>query len=83
MELAGYVANAVVLEGRSVREVARAHGVSKSWLYELVARYRAGDVPHGRPEGDASNGAGAKRPLSGGEEGLQLRSKRPRGRWVS
>jgi hypothetical protein len=24
----------------------------------------AGDVPHGRPEGDASNGAGAKRPLS-------------------
>jgi hypothetical protein len=31
MELAGYVVNAVVLEGRSVREVAQAHGVSKSW----------------------------------------------------
>jgi transposase len=42
MELAGYVVNAVVLEGRSVREVAHAHGVSKSWLYELLARYREG-----------------------------------------
>jgi len=41
MELAGYVVRAVVDEGRSVREVASAHGVSKSWLYELLARYRA------------------------------------------
>ncbi len=40
MELAGYLVNAVVIEGRSVREVARAHGVSKTWLYELLARYR-------------------------------------------
>jgi hypothetical protein len=38
MELAGYVVNAVMLECRSVREVARAHRVSKSWLYELLAR---------------------------------------------
>src|SRR5271154_3704271 len=42
MELAGYVVNAVVLEGRSVREVAKVHGVSKSWLYELLARHRQG-----------------------------------------
>ena len=41
MELAGYVVNAVVLEGRSVREVAKAHGVSKTWLYELLARHKA------------------------------------------
>jgi transposase InsO family protein len=40
--LARYVVDAVVLEGRSAREVARAHGISKSWIYELVARYRAG-----------------------------------------
>ena len=40
MELAGYVVNAVVLEGRSVREVAKAHGVSKGGLYELLARHR-------------------------------------------
>jgi transposase-like protein len=42
MELAGYAVDAVVLEGRSYREVARAHGVSKSWVGKLVGRYRAG-----------------------------------------
>jgi transposase InsO family protein len=30
----------VLVEGRSAREVAAAHGVSKSWVYELLARYR-------------------------------------------
>jgi transposase InsO family protein len=40
--LARYVVDAVVLEGRSAREVARAHGISKSWIYELIARYRDG-----------------------------------------
>lgn len=43
---------AVVLEGRSPSEVARTHGVSRSWVYELVARYRSeGDTafePHSR-----------------------------------
>ena len=42
MELARFVVDAVVLEGRSCREVARAHGVSKSWVAKLVARYRDG-----------------------------------------
>jgi transposase InsO family protein len=42
MELAGYVVNAVLVEGRSVAEVAADHDVSRSWLYELLARYRAG-----------------------------------------
>ena len=41
MDLAGYVINAVLVEGRSVAEVAADHGVSRSWLYELLARYRA------------------------------------------
>ena len=54
MELAAFVVQAVLVEGRSVREVARAHGVSKTWLYELVARYRA--------EGDAGLHARSKRP---------------------
>lgn len=40
MELAGYLVNAVVIEHRPVREVARAHGVSPSWLYELLSRYK-------------------------------------------
>ncbi len=42
MELARFVVDAVVLEGRSFRDVARAHGVSKSWVATLVTRYRAG-----------------------------------------
>ncbi len=40
MDLAGYVINAVLVEGRSVTEVCEAHDVSRSWLYELIARYR-------------------------------------------
>ncbi len=42
MALARYVVDAVVLENRGVREVARDHGVSKSWVSELVRRYREG-----------------------------------------
>jgi transposase InsO family protein len=42
VELAVFVVQAVLVEGRSVREVARTHGISKSWLYELLSRYRTG-----------------------------------------
>jgi transposase InsO family protein len=40
MDLAGYVINAVLVEGQSVTEVCAAHDISRSWLYELIARYR-------------------------------------------
>ena len=42
MDLARYVVDAVVLEGRSYREVAAAHGVSKSYVGKLVGRFRDG-----------------------------------------
>jgi transposase len=42
VELAAFVVYAVLVEKRPVREVAAAHGVSKTWLYELLARYREG-----------------------------------------
>ena len=42
MDLARYLVDAVVLEKSSCREVARAHGVSKSWVAKLVARFRDG-----------------------------------------
>jgi len=42
MDLARYVVDAVVLEGRSYREVAQAHGVSKSWVGKVVGRFREG-----------------------------------------
>ncbi|MGH3182913.1 MAG: IS481 family transposase [Streptosporangiaceae bacterium] len=40
--MARYVVDAVLVEGRSAREVAGAHGISKTWIYELIRRYRAG-----------------------------------------
>ncbi len=42
MGMGRYVVDAVLSEGRSAREVARAHGISKSWIYELIGRLRAG-----------------------------------------
>ncbi len=42
MGMARYVVDAVVLEEKSLREVARAHGISKTWIYELLGRFPAG-----------------------------------------
>ena len=40
MSKARLVITAVLIEGRSQHEVARAYGVSQSWISRLVARYR-------------------------------------------
>lgn len=42
MDKARYLVEAHVVEGRSVGELAAAHGVHRSWIYKLLARYRAG-----------------------------------------
>ncbi len=42
MDLARYVVEAVLVERRSYREVARAHGISKSWVGKVVSRSREG-----------------------------------------
>jgi transposase InsO family protein len=39
-----YLVEAHVLEGRSVGELAAAHGVHRSWIYKLLARYREGGL---------------------------------------
>ena len=41
---ARYLVEAHVLEGRSVAELAAAHGVHRSWIYKLLARYREGGL---------------------------------------
>ena len=41
MSKARLVISAVVVEGRSVGEVSAAYRVARSWIYELLARYRA------------------------------------------
>jgi transposase InsO family protein len=50
MDLAGYVINAVLVEGQSVKEVCEAHDISRSWLYELIARYRQSGDEGLRPQ---------------------------------
>jgi transposase InsO family protein len=41
---ARYLVEAHVLEGRPVAELAAAHGVHRSWIYKLLARYREGGL---------------------------------------
>jgi transposase InsO family protein len=53
MDLARYLVDAVVLEGRSYREVAQSHGVSKSWVGTLVGRFKAGGYPALEPRSKA------------------------------
>jgi transposase InsO family protein len=55
MGKARLVITAVVVEGRGVREVARAYGVSPGWVSKLVARYRE--------EGEAAFEPKTRRPL--------------------
>ena len=56
MSKARLVITAVVVEGRSVREVSTAYGVARSWIYELLDRYRS--------EGEAAFEPRSRRPHS-------------------
>jgi len=42
MSLGRYVVDAVLVEGRSPSELARQHGISRSWIHQLVTRFKAG-----------------------------------------
>jgi transposase InsO family protein len=42
VDMARFLVEAHVLEGRRVSELAAAHGVHRSWIYKLLARYRQG-----------------------------------------
>ncbi|HEU4511471.1 MAG TPA: leucine zipper domain-containing protein, partial [Nocardioidaceae bacterium] len=54
MSRARLVITAIEVEGRTPAEVIAAYGVSRSWLYELLRRYRA--------EGDAAFAPRPRRP---------------------
>ena len=56
MALGRYVVDAVVLEGRSPTELAKSHGISRTWVYELVKRFRRGGYAALEPR--------SRRPLS-------------------
>lgn len=42
MVLGRFLVEAVVVSGASPTELARSHGISRSWLFRLLARYRQG-----------------------------------------
>ncbi len=54
MDVGRFVVEAHLKEGRSVAELARAHGVHRSWVYKLLKRYRL--------EGEAGLVARSRRP---------------------
>jgi transposase InsO family protein len=73
MGLARYVVDAVLLEGRSAREVAAAHGISKSWIYALIERYRAGGYEALQPRSRRPRSCSHQTPLETVEQILKLR----------
>jgi transposase InsO family protein len=75
MDLARYVVDAVVLEGRSYREVARAHGVSKSWVGKLVGRFRGGGYAAIEPRSRAARTIPHRTPDAIEEEICALRKE--------
>jgi transposase InsO family protein len=75
MGMERYVVDAVLLEGRSAREVARAHGISKSWIYELVRRYRAGGYEALEPRSRRPRSCAHKTPPEVVEQIVKLRGE--------
>jgi transposase InsO family protein len=45
MGRARYLVEAVVVGGQSPNQLARSHGISRSWLFELLRRFREGGYP--------------------------------------
>jgi transposase len=62
MGLERYVVDAVLIEKRRPTEIAKAHGISRSWLYEPIARVRSGGyealAPHSRRPRSSPRAAG-------------------------
>ncbi len=56
MDVGRYLVEAHLKEGRSVASLARDHGLHRSWIYKLLARYRE--------EGEAGLVARSRRPHS-------------------
>jgi transposase InsO family protein len=75
MDLAGYVINAVLVEGQSVKEVCQAHDVSRSWLYELIARYRQAGDEGLRPQSKRPRSSPARVSAAVEEEIVALRKE--------
>lgn len=56
MAKARYLLETHLLEGRSVTELARSHGVHPIWIYKLLTRYREGGYQTLEPRSRAPGG---------------------------
>ena len=74
MDKARYLVEAHVLEGRSVSELAACHGVHRSWIYKLLARYKEGGLEALEPRSRRPRSCPARISKDVEEEILKLRS---------
>lgn len=75
MALADYLVAAVLIEGRPVADVAAEHGVSRSWLYELLARYREGGEDGLRPRSRRPHHSPTRTPAAVEDEIVRWRKR--------
>jgi transposase InsO family protein len=75
VDKARYLIEAHVLEGRSVSELAAAHGVHRSWIYKLLARYRAGGYEALEPRSRRPRSCGHGTPPQVVEAIVELRTE--------
>jgi len=73
VDMARYLVEAHVLEGRPVSELAAAHGVHRSWIYKLIARYQAGGYEALEPRSRRPRSCKHQTPIEIVEAVLRLR----------
>jgi transposase InsO family protein/transposase-like protein len=73
--MARYLVEAHVLEGRPVSELAAAHGVHRSWIYKLIARYQAGGYEALEPRSRRPRSCKHQTPAEAVEAILKLREQ--------
>ena len=75
MELAEFVVKAVLTGNQGVRQFAKDHGVSKTWLYELLERYREGGEEALKPRSRRPRHVFSQIPLEIEDEIVSLRKQ--------
>jgi transposase InsO family protein len=75
MALGRYLVDAVLWEGRSPTELARSHGVARSHIYHLIARYHAGGYPALEPRSRRPKSCAHATPASVQRAILELRAE--------
>lgn len=72
---ARYLVEAHLIEGRPVSELARDHGVSRSWLYKQIARYHQDGVDSLAPRSRRPNASPKKIPKPLEDEVVEIRTR--------